>query len=110
DVRLVRCEDGKLELALEKTARPTLINDLSRKLGEWTGKRWMVVVSAEQGAPTLKSQNENREAELKRGVRADPLVDSVLKRFPGAEIVGVTPREAPVGPVPDSGESDGDKD
>jgi DNA polymerase-3 subunit gamma/tau len=50
----------------------------------------MVVVSAEPGAPTLKTQNEAREAELKRGVRGDPLVQAVLERFPGAEIVGVT--------------------
>jgi DNA polymerase-3 subunit gamma/tau len=90
DVRLVRCEDGRLELALEASAPKTLINDLSRKLSAWTGKRWMVVVSGEQGAPTLKTQNDVRDAELKRGVRADPLVVSVLKRFPGAEIVGVT--------------------
>jgi DNA polymerase-3 subunit gamma/tau len=90
DVRLVRCEDGRLEIALETTARPTLVNELSRKLGEWTGRRWMVVVSAEQGAPTLKVQAEAREVELKRGVRANPLVQSVLNKFPGAEIVGVT--------------------
>ncbi|MDI3470199.1 MAG: DNA polymerase III subunits gamma and tau [Pseudolabrys sp.] len=90
DVRLVRCEDGKLELALEPSAPRTLINDLSRKLSDWTGHRWMVVVSAEQGAPTLKTQNDAREAELKRGVRGDPLVQAVLARFPGAEIVGVS--------------------
>jgi DNA polymerase-3 subunit gamma/tau len=90
DVRLVRCEDGKLELALEKTASRTLINELQRKLSNWTGKRWMVIVSAEQGAPTVKAQNDQREADLKRGVRGDPLVQAVLDRFPGAEIVSVT--------------------
>jgi DNA polymerase-3 subunit gamma/tau len=90
DVRLVRCEDGRLEVALEKTAPRTLVNDLSRKLLGWTGKRWMVIVSAEQGAPTVKAQNDQREADLKHGVRADPLVQAVLTRFPGAEIVAVT--------------------
>jgi len=86
DVRLVRCEDGHLELALEPSAPKTLINDLSRKLSAWTGKRWMVVVSAEPGAPTVKVQNETREAELKRGVHADPLVQAVMEKFPGATI------------------------
>jgi len=90
DVRLVRCEDGHLELALEPSAPKTLINDLSRKLSDWTGKRWMVVVSAEQGATPVKVQNDERAAELKRGVRADPLVQAVLERFPGAEIVSVS--------------------
>jgi DNA polymerase-3 subunit gamma/tau len=100
DVRLVRCEDGKLELALEKSAARTLINDLSRKLSGWTNKRWMVIVSAEQGAPTVKAQNDQREADLKRGVRGDPLVQAVLSRFPGAEIVSVTQPYALVADAP----------
>jgi DNA polymerase-3 subunit gamma/tau len=95
DVRLVRCEDGKVELTLEPSAPRTLVNDLSRKLSDWTGKRWMVVVSAEQGAATVRAQNESREAELKRGVRADPLVQAVLERFPGAEIVAVNKPDMP---------------
>ena len=93
DVRLVRFEDGKLEIALEPSARKTLVNDLARKLTEWTGKRWMVVVSAEQGAPTVSSQAQAKEDELEQGVRGDPLVQAVLARFPGAEIVGVARRE-----------------
>jgi DNA polymerase-3 subunit gamma/tau len=89
DVRLVRYEDGRLEIALQPSAARTLVNDLSRKLSQWTGRRWMVVVSAEPGAPTLHAQGEARAAELKTGVRADPLVQALLARFPGAEIVDV---------------------
>jgi DNA polymerase-3 subunit gamma/tau len=37
----------------------------------------------------VRSQNEARAADLKTGVRADPLVQAVLARFPGAEIVDV---------------------
>ena len=62
---------------------------LFRSLSQWTNRRWMVVVSAEEGQPTVRSQNEARQAELKTGVRADPLVQAVLARFPGAEIVDV---------------------
>jgi DNA polymerase-3 subunit gamma/tau len=89
DVRLVRCEDGTLEIALEPGAAKTLVNDLSRKLQQWTGRSWMVVISREPGQPTLKSVADTRKAELETGVRADPLVKAVLERFPGAEIVGV---------------------
>jgi DNA polymerase III subunit gamma/tau len=93
DVRLVRFEDGKIEVALEGSVSKTLIGDLSRKLSEWTGRRWMVVVSAEQGQPSIKTQNEARRAEILTGVTADPLVQAVLARFPGAEIVAVRQRE-----------------
>jgi DNA polymerase-3 subunit gamma/tau len=91
DVRLVRFEDGKLEVALEPGARQTLVGNLSKKLFAWTGRRWMVAVSSEPGMPSLRAQAEARKTELKDGVRADPLVQAVLGRFPGAEIVDVRP-------------------
>ena len=98
DVRLVRFEDGTLEIALEAGARKTLIGELSKKLTVWTGRRWMVAVSAEAGSPSLRAQAEMRKAEMKDGARADPLVQAVMERFPGAEIVDVRP---PAGPAPE---------
>lgn len=93
DVRLVRCEDGRLEIALESRAPKTLVNDLSRKLSAWTGRQWVIVLSREPGSLSLRAQAEARDAELKRGVRADPLVQAVFEKFPGAEIVSVRSRE-----------------
>ena len=107
DVRLVRCDDGRLEIALESSASRSLLNELSRKLSAWTGRQWMVVVSKDAGAPTLKAQADAREAELKRGVRGDPLVQAVLERFPGAEIVAVRPSERD---LPPGGEGPADID
>ena len=96
DVRLVRCEDGQLEIALEPSAPKTLVHDLQRKLTGWTGKRWIVVVSQEQGAPTMRAQADAQQAAIERDVQSDPLVQAVLSRFPGAKIVGVT-QNAPEG-------------
>jgi DNA polymerase III subunit gamma/tau len=101
DVRLVRCEDGQLEIALEATAPRTFVHDLQRKLTAWTGKRWIVVVSQEQGAATLRAQSEARQAEIERGVQSDPLVQAVLNRFPGAKIVGVTENAPAAGAADD---------
>jgi DNA polymerase-3 subunit gamma/tau len=105
DVRLVRCEDGRLEISLEPRAAKTLVNDLARKLSEWTRRQWMVVVSAEEGQPTLKSQNDARRAELKSGVGSNPLVQAVLARFPGAEIVDVRKGELAGTPEPPADDS-----
>jgi DNA polymerase-3 subunit gamma/tau len=111
DVRLVRFEDGKLEVALESGASKALIGELSRKLAAWTGRRWMVAVSAEAGSPSVRAQAEMRKAEMKDGVRSDPLVQAVLERFPGAEIVDVrAPVANPpeVSDLPAASQSDGD--
>jgi DNA polymerase III subunit gamma/tau len=98
DVRLVRFEDGKLEIALGASAAKSLVGELSKKLSDWTGRRWMVVVSGEAGEPTVWEQAQSRKAELRNDVESDPLVQAVLKRFPGAEIVDIRPpADAPAG-------------
>ena len=89
DVRLVRMEDGRLEVALERSAARTLINDLSRKLEQWTGRRWTVIVSNETGQSTLREQNEVQKNQRERAAEADPRVKEVLARFPGAKVVEV---------------------
>ncbi len=89
DVRLVRIEDGRLEVTLECSAARTLINELSRKLEQWTGRRWTVIVSNEAGQPTLRSQNELQKNQRERAAEADPRVQEVLARFPGSRVVEV---------------------
>jgi DNA polymerase-3 subunit gamma/tau len=110
DVRLVRFEDGQLEIALEPSAAKMLVGELSKKLLDWTGRRWMVVVSAEPGAPSLRSQAEERRTQLKSDARSDPLVQAVLTRFPGAEIVEVRPPAASAEDMPDTQDNESDPD
>jgi DNA polymerase-3 subunit gamma/tau len=89
DMRLVRMEDGRLEVALERSAARTLVNDLARKLEQWTGRRWAVIVSNEPGQPTLRSQALLQKNERERAAEADPRVKDVLARFPGAKVIEV---------------------
>jgi DNA polymerase III subunit gamma/tau len=92
DVRLVRFEEGHIELSLTESGNRTIANDLSRALQKWTGERWMVALSSEEGAPTLREQAETAERERKEGAANHPLVQAVLSKFPGAQIVNVIER------------------
>ena len=57
---------------------------------EWTGRRWMVVVSRGGGAADGASRRSTpRRPSSRPACAADPLVQAVLARFPGAEIVDV---------------------
>jgi DNA polymerase-3 subunit gamma/tau len=115
DMRLVRFEDGRLEVALERVAARGLVNDLSRKLELWTGRRWTVIVSNEPGQPTLRSQNEQARNEHARAAEADPRVQEVLTRFPGAKVIEVRrlaaePPESNINAEELNETSDGDDD
>ena len=88
-LRLVGFEDGRLEVALAPGGSPNLIQELQSKISEWTGKRWLVALSREEGEPTLAERAAAQRDAMMTGVRADPLVAAALARFPGASIVDV---------------------
>jgi DNA polymerase-3 subunit gamma/tau len=109
DVRLVRFEDGRLEIALEPNAQRTLVNDLSRKLELWTGRRWTVIVSNAAGQPTLREQNLVAKGQREAAAEADPRIKEVLARFPGTKVIEVR-QLAPEPPDSDISAMDPDAD
>jgi DNA polymerase-3 subunit gamma/tau len=104
-------EDGRLEIALERSAARAVVNDLQRKLEQWTGRRWAVVVSNEEGQPTLRAQAQERKDKLTENVQADPRVQAVMTLFPGTQVIDVR-RLAPEPPaaMPDDDEAPDDDD
>jgi DNA polymerase-3 subunit gamma/tau len=91
-VRPVKMQEGRLEISAAEGAPAGLASNLSAKLAEWTGKRWLVVLSDQPGGATIAETRAATREALERDVRKDPLVEAVLRRFPGAEIVGVRMR------------------
>ncbi len=92
DVRLVRFEDGRIEIALERSAPRGLANDLSSRLQQWTGRPWMVGVvqmpDTIDAAPvvTLRERNDAIRAGQEAAALAHPAVLAALARFPGAKV------------------------
>ena len=103
DVRLVRFEEGSIEFSLAQGASHSLPQTLMRKLQEWTGQRWIVALSRDPGAPSLKEQADAREHEARAQIVTDPLVKSVLDAFPGARIVAVRRPDMAPEALPDNG-------
>jgi DNA polymerase-3 subunit gamma/tau len=114
-LHLVHFEPGRIEFRPAPGAPRDLANRLGQLLGEWTGSRWLVAVSEAEGEPTLRQRREEREAELRSGVAAHPLVQAVLATFPGATIAAVRERfavaeaEAADGDAPGADDSDRDQ-
>jgi len=93
-VHLIAFEPGRIEFRPTAGAPNNLANRISQLLSEWTGERWLVARSEDegQGEPTLREQEERRERELRNEVASHPLVQAVLETFPGATIAAVRDR------------------
>lgn len=88
-VRLVSIGQNRMEIALTEHAPKTLATDMSQRLLDWTGERWMVSVAREGGGQTVAEVETARREELVTDARADPDVAAILSRFPGAKIIDV---------------------
>ncbi|WP_411033888.1 DNA polymerase III subunit gamma/tau [Shinella sp. BYT-45] len=88
-VRPVSIEPGRLEISLAQDAPKSLVTDLQNRLQEWTGARWMVILSREAGGPTLAEAETMAQEARVADARQDPDVAAILQRFPGARITDV---------------------
>ncbi|MGQ2904639.1 MAG: DNA polymerase III subunit gamma/tau [Neoaquamicrobium sediminum] len=114
-VRPVSIQDGHIEVALTQDAPKSLLNDLSVRLKEWTGRRWLITTSKEPGGQTLSEIATARRDAQFTDARNDPAVAAILSRFPGAKVIDVRIPDAPednddetAEPMPDPGVGDED--
>jgi DNA polymerase-3 subunit gamma/tau len=88
-VHEVRCEPGLIEFRPEPQAPLDLAPRLSEYLGRWTGRRWIASVSRAEGKPTLAAQKNANADSLRAAAESNPVVQAILKTFPGARIDAV---------------------
>jgi len=60
DARLIKFEQGRIELSLSSHIAPDFPQRVSRHLKEWTGKNWVVVASHQEGQATLEEQRNKK--------------------------------------------------
>lgn len=88
-VHLVRFEPGRIEIRPQDAAPRSLAGDVAKLLSDWTGERWLVIVSGEEGAPTLTEARDSARAERIAAAERHPAVRTVLEAFPKAHVTDV---------------------
>ncbi|MFD2237871.1 DNA polymerase III subunit gamma/tau [Aureimonas populi] len=100
-LRVKSIEPGHIETELAPGAPATFANDLSRKLFDWTGRRFVVSLVPAGGAETLEEREARRRRELIEEARGDPEVAAILAAIPGATVKEVRLRGEVEEPVED---------
>jgi len=109
-VRLVSFADGRMDVNLVENPPRDFLPTLGKRLEEWTGKRWMLSISQEEGAPTLSEVERAESAQRMDDAKSDPAVEAIMKQFPGSRIVNIRVRQEEVEetlePAPDETEDE----
>jgi DNA polymerase-3 subunit gamma/tau len=107
NVHLISIHPGQIAFRPNAHAPKNLAQDLSQRLQAWTGRRWMISIAAEGGAPTLAESRQTEIRARKDAAAQEPFVRAVLDAFPGAEIISVRDAETFEPPASAGEESDG---
>ena len=91
NVNLVKFEYGRIEISFNDNLDKDFVKNLSKKLLDWTNKRWIISFSKNQGEMSIKDKEKNKQKELIEKTKKTNLYKDVLDYFPDAELINVKP-------------------
>ena len=89
NVNLVSFEKNRIEISFNDNLDKNFVKDLSLKLFEWTGERWIITFSKLKGSLSIKEKEKNKMIKLLDKARESDLYKSVMEKFPDANLVDV---------------------
>ena len=66
------------------------VKDLSLKLFEWTGQRWIISFSKIKGELSIKDKEKNNKIEHLNKAKQTSLFKAMINKFPDANLIDVT--------------------
>ena len=90
NVNLVSFNKYRIEISFNDNLDKNFVKDLSLKLFEWTGQRWIISFSKEKGQNTIKEEEINAKQELINKAKNSDLYKNVLSKFSDAALINVS--------------------
>jgi len=93
NVNLVSFMRGKINITFNEKLNKNFIKVLTEKLLKWTGERWIISLSKDEGEETFYEKNiAAKKNKLKKEMKSDLVKDFILA-FPDAKLTSVSEEE-----------------
>ena len=89
NVNLVSFDETRVEISFNDNLDKNFVKDLSLKLFEWTGLRWIITLSKTKGEISIKEKKKNEKLEITKKAQNTELYKTILKKFPDADLIDV---------------------
>ena len=93
NVNLVSFIQNRIEISFNDNLDKSFVKDLSFKLFEWTGQRWIIMFSKNKGEKSINEKKQNQKKELFEEAKKTNLYKSVIDIFPDAIITDISDKE-----------------
>ena len=89
NVNLVKFENRRIEISFNDNLDKNFVKDLSSRLLDWTGQRWIISFSKHKGEISIKDKERNKQKELIENAKKSSLYKTILDYFPDADLIDV---------------------
>ena len=89
NVNLVKFEKNMIEISFNENLDKNFVKELSIKLFEWTGERWIISFSQLKGEISVKEKKQKIKKFLIDDAKNTKIYKDVLKNFPDAELIDI---------------------
>ena len=89
NVRLVKFSEGKIDIEFNEKLSKNFIKNLTSRLLEWTGNRWIITLSKSKGDQTIYEKKNEVKKILFEDAKKTEIYKKVMELFPNAELTNV---------------------
>jgi len=92
-VNLIKFSEGKIDISFNQNLDKNFVRNLSEKLLEWTGNRWVITLSKKTGQKTFSEQKSIKKKELLEKEKKSETSRKFKNVFSDAELIEVKTEE-----------------
>ena len=89
NVNLIKFSEGKIDISFNQNLDKNFVRNLSTKLVEWTGNRWVITLSKEMGEKTFFETQNIKKKELLDKEKEGHVYKNIKKIFSDVELLEV---------------------
>jgi len=93
NVNLIKFSEGKIDISFNENLGKNFVRNLSEKLLEWTGKRWVITLTKEKGEPTFYEKKINEKKQLLDCEKKGEVYKKLKAVFSDAELIEISKKE-----------------
>jgi DNA polymerase-3 subunit gamma/tau len=93
NVNLIQFSERKIDISFNENLDKNFVRNLSEKLLEWTGKRWVITLSKEKGQRTFSELKNIKKKELLNQEKEGEIYKKFKNIFSDGELVKVLKKD-----------------
>ena len=93
NVNLIKFSAGKIDISFNQNLDKNFVRNLSAKLVEWTGNRWVITLSKEMGKRTFFETQNIKKMELLNKEKEGKIYKNIKNIFSDAEMLEVKKKD-----------------